>query len=26
MIESVQAFLDIDRVESHPMSEYRISE
>jgi hypothetical protein len=25
MIESVQAFLDIDRVESHPMSEYRIS-
>lgn len=26
MIESVQAFLDIDKVESHPMSEYRISE
>lgn len=26
MIESVQAFLDIDRVESHPMSEYRIKE
>jgi hypothetical protein len=26
MIESVQAFLDIDRVESHPMSEYRISD
>lgn len=25
MIESVQAFLDIDRVESHPMSEYRIT-
>lgn len=25
MIESVQAFLDIDRVESHPMSEYRLS-
>jgi hypothetical protein len=24
MIESVQAFLDIDRVESHPMSEYRV--
>lgn len=26
MIESVQAFLDIDRVESHPMSEYRITD
>lgn len=26
MIESVQAFLDIDKVESHPMSEYQISE
>jgi len=26
MIESVQAFLDIDKVESHPMSEYKISE
>lgn len=26
MIESVQAFLEIERVESHPMSEYRISE
>lgn len=26
MIESVQAFLDIDKVESHPMSEYRISD
>jgi hypothetical protein len=26
MIESVQAFLDIDRVESHPMSEYRLSD
>ena len=26
MIESVQAFLDVDRVESHPMSEYRISD
>ncbi|HET9062335.1 MAG TPA: hypothetical protein VFO62_03510 [Candidatus Binatia bacterium] len=25
MIESVQAFLDIDRVESHPMSEYILS-
>jgi hypothetical protein len=24
MLESVRAFLDIDRVESHPMSEYRI--
>jgi hypothetical protein len=24
MVESVQAFLDIDRVESNPMSEYRI--
>jgi len=26
MMESVQAFLDIDRVESHPMSEYRMKE
>jgi len=26
MIESVQAFLDIDRVESHPMSEYRVTD
>lgn len=26
MIESVQAFLDVDKVESHPMSEYLISE
>ena len=26
MMESVQAFLDIDRVESNPMSEYRIKE
>ena len=26
MLESVQAFLDVDRVESHPMSEYRIKE
>lgn len=26
MIESVRAFLDMDRVESHPMSEYRIRE
>jgi hypothetical protein len=26
MLESVRAFLDIDRVESHPMSEYRIQE
>ena len=26
MIDSVQAFLDIDKVESHPMSEYRISD
>ena len=26
MMESVQAFLDIDRVESHPTSEYRIKE
>jgi hypothetical protein len=26
MIESVQVFLDIDKVESHPMSEYLISE
>ena len=25
MIESVKAFLDIDRVESHPLSEYHIS-
>jgi hypothetical protein len=25
MMESVQAFLDIDRVESHPMSQYRIT-
>lgn len=26
MIESVNAFLDIDRVESHPMSQYRLTE
>ena len=26
MLESVRAFLDIDRIESHPMSEYRIQE
>lgn len=26
MIESVKAFLDMDRVESHPMSEYRLEE
>jgi len=26
MVESCRAFLDLDRVESHPMSEYRISE
>lgn len=26
MVKSVQAFLDIDRVESNPMSEYRIKE
>lgn len=26
MIESVKAFLDMERVESHPMSEYRIRE
>lgn len=26
MIESVRAFLDIERVESHPMSEYRLLE
>jgi hypothetical protein len=26
MIASVQAFLDIDRVESHPLSEYRIDD
>ena len=26
MLESCQAFLDLDRVESHPMSEYRIGE
>jgi hypothetical protein len=26
MMESVGAFLDVDRVESHPMSEYRIKE
>lgn len=26
MIESCKAFLDLDRVESHPMSEYRIQE
>jgi hypothetical protein len=26
MMESVQAFLDVDRVESHPMSEYRLRE
>jgi len=26
MIESVQAFLDIDKVESHPMSEYKFSQ
>jgi hypothetical protein len=26
MMESVAAFLDVDRVESHPMSEYRIKE
>jgi len=26
MIESCKAFLDLDRVESHPMSEYRIKE
>jgi hypothetical protein len=26
MLESCQAFLDLDRVESHPMSEYRISD
>jgi hypothetical protein len=26
MMESVQAFLDVDRVESHPMSEYRLKE
>ena len=26
MVESCQAFLDLDRVESHPMSEYRLGE
>jgi hypothetical protein len=26
MLDSVNAFLDVDRVESHPMSQYRISE
>lgn len=26
MIDSVQTFLDVDRVESHPMSEYRLKE
>ncbi len=26
MVDSVQAFLDVDRVESHPMSEYRLKE
>jgi hypothetical protein len=26
MVESCKAFLDLDRVESHPMSEYRIGE
>jgi hypothetical protein len=26
MIESCKAFLDLDRVESHPMSEYRLTE
>jgi hypothetical protein len=26
MIESCKAFLDLDRVESHPMSEYRLSD
>jgi hypothetical protein len=26
MLESCQAFLDLDRVESHPMSEYRLGE
>ncbi len=26
MLDSVRAFLDLDRVESHPMSEYRISD
>ena len=26
MVESCQAFLDLDRVESHPMSEYRFGE
>jgi hypothetical protein len=26
MMESVAAFLDTDRVESHPMSEYRIKD
>lgn len=26
MMESVRAFLDVDRVESHPMSEYRLKE
>lgn len=26
MIESCQAFLDLDRVESHPLSEYRITD
>jgi hypothetical protein len=26
MVESCKAFLDLDRVESHPMSEYRITE
>ena len=26
MVESCRAFLDLERVESHPMSEYRIGE
>ena len=26
MVESCRAFLDLDRVESHPMSEYRLAE
>ena len=26
MIESCKAFLDLDRVESHPMSEYRLGD
>jgi hypothetical protein len=26
MLESCRKFLDLDRVESHPMSEYRLAE